>query len=377
MIKRIALVIIVLFIMSLSISVSAEEESALDDQYYDLEYSIPDDIAELLPDGLFSKNDEERNEAIKKLTSWEYVFDSIFEILGLSLRDIGVIIGKILYLLCMCSLLNSLSKSLKNGSMTDVLGLISSSVTAITLVQITIPYVYKVEELFDGIIIFVNTISPVICGMYAMGGNINSAIVNNYSLIVFLSILENVLIVSIEAIMGVCLALALASAFMPDFDLIRISAAIKKIFTFFIGLIMTVFTTVISAQNLLVSKADSLSAKAAKMLAANMIPLVGGTVGESLRTAGASIEYLRTSVGIVLLSAFLLLVLPTLIQVYLYRLVLTVSDSFAHFCGCERQGSTLKEISSVLGYIFAIIIITAIALLYLITVFAKCGSPLG
>ena len=317
MIKRIALVIIVLFIMSLSISVSAEEESALDDQYYDLEYSIPDDIAELLPDGLFSKNDEERNEAIKKLTSWEYVFDSIFEILGLSLRDIGVIIGKILYLLCMCSLLNSLSKSLKNGSMTDVLGLISSSVTAITLVQITIPYVYKVEELFDGIIIFVNTISPVICGMYAMGGNINSAIVNNYSLIVFLSILENVLIVSIEAIMGVCLALALASAFMPDFDLIRISAAIKKIFTFFIGLIMTVFTTVISAQNLLVSKADSLSAKAAKMLAANMIPLVGGTVGESLRTAGASIEYLRTSVGIVLLSAFLLLVLPTLIQVYL------------------------------------------------------------
>ncbi|MBQ7872655.1 MAG: hypothetical protein IJ360_01635 [Clostridia bacterium] len=377
MIKRIALVIIVLFIMSLSITVSAEEESALDDQYYDLEYSIPDDIAELLPDGLFSKNDEERNEAIKKLTSWEYVFDSIFEILGLSLRDIGVIIGKILYLLCMCSLLNSLSKSLKNGSMTDVLGLISSSVTAITLVQITIPYVYKVEELFDGIIIFVNTISPVICGMYAMGGNINSAIVNNYSLIVFLSILENVLIVSIEAIMGVCLALALASAFMPDFDLIRISAAIKKIFTFFIGLIMTVFTTVISAQNLLVSKADSLSAKAAKMLAANMIPLVGGTVGESLRTAGASIEYLRSSVGIVLLGAFLLLVLPTLIQVYLYRLVLTVSDSFAYFCGCERQGSILKEISSVLGYIFAIIIITAIALLYLITVFAKCGSPLG
>ena len=212
MIKRIALVIIVLFIMSLSITVSAEEESGLDDQYYDLEYSIPDDIAELLPDGLFSKNDEERNEAIKKLTSWEYVFDSIFEILGLSLRDIGVILGKILYLLCMCSLLSSLSKSLKNGSMTDVLGLISSSVTAIALVQITIPYVYKVEELFDGIIIFVNTISPVICGMYAMGGNINSAIVNNYSLIVFLSILENVLIVSIEAIMGVCLALALASA---------------------------------------------------------------------------------------------------------------------------------------------------------------------
>ena len=230
-------IFIVLFIMSLSITVSAEEESALDDQYYDLEYSIPDDIAELLPDGLFSQNDEERNEAIKKLTSWEYVFDSIFEILGLSLRDIGVILGKILYLLCMCSLLSSLSKSLKNGSMTDVLGLISSSVTAITLIQITIPYVYKVEELFDGIIIFVNTISPIICGMYAMGGNINSAIVNNYSLIVFLSILENVLIVSIEAIMGVCLALALASAFMPDFDLIRISAAIKKIFTFFIRIV--------------------------------------------------------------------------------------------------------------------------------------------
>ena len=140
---------------------------------------------------------------------------------------------------------------------------------------------------------------------------------------------------------------------------------------------MTIFTAVISAQNLLVSKADTLTGKAAKMLAANMIPLVGGTVGESLRTAGASIEYLRTSVGIVLLAAFLLLILPTLIPLCLFRLILNVSESISGFLGCDQQGKIMREISSILGYVFAIIVITSIVLLYLITVFAKCGSPLG
>ncbi len=376
MIKRILLFAIALLVIGFPVTAYAQEGS-LDEEYYDLEYSIPDDIADLLPDGIFSKDEEERNEAIGILTSWEYALDTVFEILGINFRSLGVILSKIIYLLCICALMNSFSRSIKNEIFGELMGLISASVTALTLVNISLPYVERVEILFDSIKTFVNTVSPVICGMYAMGGNINSAIVNNYSLIVFLSILENVLIVSLNSIIGICLALTLASTFQPNSELISISNSIKKGFTFFIGLIMTIFTAVISAQNLLVSKADTLTGKAAKVLAANMIPLVGGTVGESLRTAGASIEYLRTSVGIVLLAAFLLIILPTLIQLCLYRLVLNVSDSISGFLGCEQQGKIIREISGILGYVFAIIIITSIILLYLITVFAKCGSPLG
>ena len=141
-------------------------------------------------------------------------------------------------------------------------------------------------------------------------------------------------------------------------------------------MVMLIFTTVISTQTLLASKADTLSAKTAKMLATQIIPVVGGTIGETLRTAGASIEYLRSNVGVVLIVIFLIMIMPTLISIALYRLGFIISNAFAGLLGCERESKILLEISSIYGYVLAIISISAITLLLLITVFAKCSSPL-
>ncbi|MBQ9978674.1 MAG: hypothetical protein IJP20_02645 [Clostridia bacterium] len=376
MVKRIAIILLLFCIIDPTTYAFAEEDT-LDDNYYDIEDGLPDDIADQLPDGIFSEDEKLRDEALDTLTSWQYVIDTILEIIGMNFRDIGAILGKMLIMICFCSILNAFSKGLGNEGLSGILNLVGSAVTATTVISIVIVPFERSASLFDSITIFVNTVSPLICGMYAMGGNVNSAIVNNYALIVFLSMLENVLIIALESIIGICTALALVSSIIHDQSLNTISNTIKRAFTAFIGFAMLIFTTVVSTQNLLAARADTLSTKAAKMLAANMIPLVGGTVGESLRTAGASIEYLRSGVGIVLLVALLLLVLPTLISICAYRLSFTVAGTIASFLGCEREGRIIGELSSILGYIFAIITITSIALLYLVTVFAKCGSPLN
>ena len=148
-------------------------------------------------------------------------------------------------------------------------------------------------------------------------------------------------------------------------------------FTFFVGFITLIFTTVISSQSLLASRGDSLGAKTAKLLSVQIIPLVGGTVGESLKTAGASIEYLRSNVGIALVVAFLLLVLPTIISISLYRMVFTITNSLAGILGCKKEGYVISEIASIYGYVLAILCLCSLILLFLLTVFAKCSSPIS
>ena len=231
--------------------------------------------------------------------------------------------------------------------------------------------------LLDNLKIFVNTLSPLICSMYAMGGNVNAALVNNYGIIVFLTLFENVCILSLQMILGICVSITLASSFIEDGNLLSLSGAIKKVFTFFVGIIMLVFTTVISTQGLIASKADTLTSKTAKMLAGQMIPIVGSTVGESLRAAGASIEYLRSSVGVALIIILVILILPTVISIFLYRVVFIFTNAVAGILDCGREGSVLMELSSIYGYALAILSVSSIALLFLITVFAKSASPLA
>ena len=376
MVRTIFVFIVLLCLFASPFNVFAQEDSDIPDEYDDMLDSLPNNIADMLPDEIFSDDINSIAQGTKELTSWDYIFNTVFDILGLNIKTIVKSLATIIGLLVLCSLLNMLKNTIKSAATERILNLISIAALVLVVLKISYEPLQRAMQLLQEMRVFTNTISPVMCSIYAMGGNVTHALVHNYGLIVFLSILENICIVALESILGVCLGLTIASSFMDEVNLLPLNNAIKKAFTFFVGMIMLVFTTVISTQTLLASKADTLTSKTAKMLASQIIPVVGGTIGETLRTAGASIEYLRSNVGVVLIIILLLMILPTFISIALYRLGFIISNAIAGLLGCDREGRMMLEISSIYGYVLAIISICAIALLFLITVFAKCSSPL-
>ena len=376
MVRVVCVFCLLLVLLIPSITAFAEEESEIPEEYEEMLDSLPGDIADMLPEEIFSDNIDDILKGVEQITSWKYIFDTAFDILGLNIKSIIKSIATICALLALCALLSMLKNSIKNLATEQTVNLVSAVTVAAAVLQISREPIEKAMLLLKEIQVFTNVASPVICSMYAMGGNLTSAVVNNYGLIVFLSMLENICIVSLESILGICMGLALASSFIGESNLLPLSNAVKKTFTFIVGMMMILFTTVISTQTLLASKADNISAKTAKMLATQIIPLVGGTIGETLRIAGASIEYLRSNVGVILIVILVLMVLPTFISIALYRLSFIISNAVAGLLGCEREGKMLLEVSSIYGYVLAIVSISAVALLLLITVFAKCASPL-
>ncbi len=376
MVKKFFIVLIsLLMLLNISININAEDDG-WSEEYTEWLDDIPNDIRDILPNELFSEEGEDISEGIKELTSWEFVWNTVFDIVGFNFNSMIKLLANIASVLMLCALLNQLKGSFQNSGIKDVLTIITSAIVGMVCIDVSKEPVNQAMLVFEEIQIFVNTTSPLICGMYAMGGNISTALVYNYGFIVFLSILENVFIILIKLIIGVCMAIALSSAILHDINLLSLSNAVKKAFTFILSLIMVVFTAVISGQSMVASKADSLSSKTAKMLVSNIIPLVGGSVGDSLKTAGASIEYLRSNVGVLIVVILMLMTMPTIISIALHRLMFIIANGLADILGCAREGKMILEISSIYGCILAILSVCTIVLLILITVFAKCASPL-
>ena len=377
MVKKLLIIILLVLSILPFFSVQAyANETDVPDEYVDFMNELPNDIKELLPEGLFSSNSNEMLDAAEEISGWDFIFDVLINLVGINWRDILKHTAVICSVLVISSVIRSLKDSVSNEATVKIIELISSVILVTILIEQSREPLTKTMQLLENIKIFVNTMSPLVCSMYAMGGNVSSALVSNYGLIVFLSIFENMCILALETILGICLALTLASSFVEDGNLLSISSALKKTFTFIIGFLMLVFTTVISTQGILASRAESLITKTTKMLVSQLIPVVGSTVGETLKTAGASVEYLRTSIGVVLIVAFVILILPTFLNVFLHRLALIISNGIAGLLGCRKEGGVLSEISSIYGYAIAIISICAIALLFLLTIFAKSSSPL-
>ena len=376
MVRRIIIITISLIILfSISININAEDDT-WPEEYSEWLNDIPNDIRDLLPDELFSDDEEDISEGIKELTSWEFIWKAVFDIIGLNFKNIIKLLARLSSVLVLCALLNQVKNSFQNSGIKEILTIVTSAIVGIISIELSREPINQAMLVFEEIQIFVNTTSPLICGMYAMGGNISSALVYNYGFIVFLSILENVCIILIKLIIGICMAIALSSAILSDINILSISNAIKKTFSFILSLIMVVFTAVISSQSMIASRADSLSSKTAKILVSNIIPLVGGSVGDSLKTAGASIEYLRSNVGVLIVVILMLMTMPTIISMAMHRLMFIIANGLAGILGCDREGRMILEISSIYGCILAILSVCSIVLLILITVFAKCSSPL-
>lgn len=376
MVKRIVLLLLLFSIITPSISVYSEEDTSVPAEYKELIDSIPDDIADLLPEDLFSTNSDDIASGATKITNWNFIIEFILNSISIDFKTIIKAFSTLIALLILCSLLNTFNSTLKNSALDSVIGLIGNIAIISSIIEISKSPIANALSMLDNLKIFVNTVSPALSALYAMGGNVNSAIIHNYGLIVFLSILENICIISLELIIGICMALTLSSAFVKEGNLLSLSNAIKKCFSFILGFIMLTFTTVISTQSLVASKADNLYSKTAKMLVSQMIPLIGGSIGESLRTAGAGIEYLRSNIGVILIIIIILFIVPTLINIALYRITFILANSFACLIGSNREGTILLEISSIFGYILAIISACGIVLILLLTIFAKCASPL-
>ena len=140
---------------------------------------------------------------------------------------------------------------------------------------------------------------------------------------------------------------------------------------------MTVLLAVLSSQTLLSSAADSVSARAAKLVASNVIPIVGGSVGDTLRTLSSSIGYLKSVCGIGGIVFIILLVLPTLVTLLLTRGVFILAVAVADLVGCENESKLLSELGSVYGVLVAVVTMCSVMFILALTIFVRCTVALG
>lgn len=178
-------------------------------------------------------------------------------------------------------------------------------------------------------------------------------------------------------LVGISMALSVASAFGSRLRLSAISRAVRRCFGIFFGVVTSVLTFLISLKIGISAAADSVAMRGAKIFASNAIPIVGGAVSESLRTLAAGLSYIRTiggTVGILLISVA---VLPVIITVWIYRGGLVLLSGVAEMLGAEREKGIIDGVVSVYGYILAVVSIISVVFILMLTLFMKTGLAFG
>ena len=365
------------FLSPIAFADNKEDEETLPDVYQDLLESLPPALLERLPEGALSSKAEDVGGAVGEMSSFSYLLQTVLSLVGLRLGDCLGLLCSVVGILILSSVCRTFCASFKRPEIARAFSFMITLIITITLFASGFGTIDSTVSYFQTLNTFTSASIPLMGSLYVMGGNAATAVATSAGLSLFMTVLEEIVGRSIVPFCGICLSLALIGACEGGPRLNGLLTSLKKNYTLLLSFFMMLLLAMLGSQTVLGASQDTLAMRSAKFAAGSMIPVVGGSVAELLRSVSASVGYMRTSVGICGVLLLLLLMLPTLIELLLARTTWQVCSFFAEILGCDGEKKLLDEFASINGYLIAAVAICSSVLFLTFTLLTHCATALA
>ena len=369
--------VVVLAVVCGALTASAADYGRMSEEYEQMLDGIPSDIADLLPDGLFSMDAGQIGDAVEQMSGFDFILTRVTDLLGVGLGSALRLFATLLGLVILSALLRQTRTLIRSTALSGAVSFCSTAAIIGAIVALQYDRLSMITSFLDDLNMLASSMIPLMGVLYAMGGNLTAAVVNNSGMMLFLTVCENLINRSVLPVTALCMCFAMAAAMSPSVDMKGVASVIKKSFTMLLGFVMTLLMTVLAAQSTLAAASDGIAARTAKFVAGNFIPVVGGTVGDSLKTVAAGIKFMRANVGVAGIIIILLMLLPPLISVLLTRLAVMLSSTAARMLGCGEEAALLGELAGVYGYLVAVISACSVMFIFALTLLTHTSAAVG
>jgi stage III sporulation protein AE len=313
---------------------------------------------------------------VAKMSSFPFLLRTCLELLRLRLGDCVGLLASVLAILILSAILKAFTSSLGGDGIGKAFSVLATLSILLALLRLGYGGFTAVTDYLAVLEKMTTASIPLLGTLYALGGNVATATASTAGLSVFLSVLQPFVGKSILPFCGVCLAFSTVNALEPSLRTGTLLGTLKKNYTTLLAFLMMLLLAMLSAQTVLGARGDTLAMRSAKFAASNLIPVVGGSVSELLRTVSASVGYLRGTVGICAVLLLLLALLPTLTELLLLRLSWQICASAADLLSCDTEKKLLDEIASLNGYLIAAVSICSSVLFLALSLLIYCASAL-
>lgn len=267
-------------------------------------------------------------------------------------------------------LLSAFLKSLKAES-DDSVNMIYSTATALLVATVVLVKLTSTVSLASMAISvasnFVYAFIPVFCSIVVASGGITTGFSTNTTLLILAQGLSFISSNVFMPIVNCYLALGVTSSLRYELNLDKLLSSLKKIITTCISFVSGVFVSVLSVKTAVAGRADMLGLRSIRFAINSVVPVIGSSISEGLLSIQAYSSLIKSSVGIVGVMAVVLVFLPSIIEVVLWRISLTlcviVSDIFGD-----------KSVSAVLNaFLNTLLLINVILILSMVTTVISFG----
>lgn len=167
-------------------------------------------------------------------------------------------------------------------------------------------------------------------------------------------------------------ALSISDNLSDECRLSNFSVLLRKIVKWSIVFLLTVFTAILSAQNILSGSFDSVAVTSVKFAAVNFVPVIGGALAEGVETIGSSLMLIKNATGIAGVAGMIVIVFVPVIKIYLVSLMFHILSAISQPVTGEKFSKALTTAGETVSILGALVI--CMAFVFIISVAMILGG---
>lgn len=324
-------VLLIVFIIALAFTAVPVSAAAEDDLYSSISGEIDD---ALIGSGLDITTEDAAAFDLQDIL--DTAKDSLSERITAPLRMLAVMLGTVIF----TSFLRT------SGTDSGIYDMVCG-ISAAAAVLPTLTAVY--EDSFTAVSRtggFISVYVPVFAGLTAAVGALASAGTYNVFLLFISELFVSTADKLIMPVITVITALAVTGSVFSDISLEKLSEALKKVILRLMTSAMTLFTGFVTMKCTIAAKAEGAASKTVKMAVSGAVPIVGGAVSDAFSTVCGSFDVIRCSVGAAGTYAVILIMLPPLLEIVVFRITMWLASAAAELFSASAAAKLLSALDS-------------------------------
>ena len=280
---------------------------------------------------------------------------------GGPLQVMGMLIGVVL--------MGAVFSGLEGGTLSPALRQTYQSVAVLGAGGIVLVPLFalleSVGQAVERVVVFLTAYVPVYAVLLATGGRGVSAVSYQATLLGASQLLTWLIHSVVFPILIVSLAFGCTGSVTEGFCLDRFGQTLHKGILWTLGLFSTVFSFLLSLQQMAASAGDNLSSRMVRFSLSSFVPVVGNLLGEAYSTVAGCAGLLRSTVGCFGLVAVVLVVVPPLLGCVCWSFGLRVAaDTAALFRLapleklCQAAAGTVRVLIAVLATVALLMVVS-------------------
>ncbi|MCR5147117.1 MAG: stage III sporulation protein AE [Clostridia bacterium] len=291
-----------IFITYFTVESYSSYQDNLKEQKSDFEInSFINNSQEYITDDFFSKDDLNQifESAVEGKVNNKNILKNLLKLFGKELKNIFTNIAVILAIIVIHGILKSISDNLENNNISKLIYYVQFILIVTIIMENFVQIISLIKETIVNMVGFINLLIPILTSLMIFTGSI--ATTSTLEPIIFFGVniiadlIQNLLLPVVLVIASFCIV----SKISDKVQIYKLTKYLKSGVIWILGIVLTVFVSVISLEGNLASSVDGISAKTTKAVVSSAIPIVGKILGDAVDSVLGCGVILKNSVGIV------------------------------------------------------------------------------